>query len=259
MAIQLALAVFRSSSTPAAKLSRPRRIELAAGHAPRPFYPRCSATRSVASHSRLRRKLLYSGDAHGVLPFAVLFLCDGLRNVSAAHSPHAVRWASTSICFHRGIDRLIYFAAAGSGNAWGPRFTHVRTKNGRSRKSTSASGFSPRAQSVSRHHQQSGGAILPWALPLPGFRTHEPVRPGDLETSPEPSASGKPLPAPIRSWVFGQPLRKCIGQFWSPPANPCNRRPFSVFMRLTPSPSAAVSRRPGTTPCVRFCTCREDR
>jgi hypothetical protein len=132
-------------------------------------YPRCyESVRGSAGP-------IGSGDAHGIFPFAVLFLGTRFRNVSAALSPHAVGWASTSIYFYRGIDRLILFAAAGSDTArsssvWGPRFTHIHTKNGRSRKSTSASGFTPRAQSVSRHHQRCGGAILPWVLPLPGVR-----------------------------------------------------------------------------------------
>lgn len=52
---QLAPAVFRSPST-SATIGRWRRMLLAAGHAPRPFYPRCSATRSRASPSRLRRE-----------------------------------------------------------------------------------------------------------------------------------------------------------------------------------------------------------
>jgi hypothetical protein len=53
-----------------------------------------------------------SGDAPGVLPFAGLLLLPGFQSVSAPLSPLAVGWASTSICFYRGTDRLIFIKEA---------------------------------------------------------------------------------------------------------------------------------------------------
>jgi hypothetical protein len=225
-------------------------------------YPRCyESVRGSAGP-------IGSGDAHGIFPFAVLFLSARFRNVSAALSPHAVGWASTSICFYRGIDRLILFAAAGSGTArsssvWGPRSPTYTRK-------TADRGSPPRLLGLDPVHSPypaiisaaAGRSCLGFCL-FQVFGHHDKcahaISKHRLSLQPPARCAQVALPAPIRSWVCGQLLTRCIGHVWSPHANPCNRRPFSVLMRLTPSLSAAISSRPGTTPCVRFCTCRKNR
>ena len=171
-------------------------MSLVAGHAPRPFYPRCSATRGLTSPSRLRRNNRFRRRSWD---FALRSLVPG-HEVSQRFrcSFPTCRWVGFHLDLFLSRDRPSDIICRGRFRHCpfeqrpGSAFTHIHTKNGRSRKSTSASGFRSRAQSVSRHHQRCGGAILPWVLPLPGVRTPPWVRPRDLEISPGPPASGRP-------------------------------------------------------------------
>lgn len=158
----LPLRSFAAHPSAAATIGRWGWTSVAAGHAPRPFYPRCSATRDLTNRSRLRRDESSPATLMGFFPSQSCSWHEVSQRFRCSFP--TCRWAGFHLDLFLSRDRPSdIFTAAGSGDAWGPRFTHIRTKNGRSRKSTSASGFTPRAQSVSRHHQQSGGAILPWA------------------------------------------------------------------------------------------------
>lgn len=205
-----------------------------------------------------------SGDAHGILPFAVLFLGTRFRNVSAALSPHAVGWASTSICFYRGIDRLILFAAAGSGTA---RSSSVRgPRSPTYTRKTADRGSPPRLLGFDPVHSPfpaiisaaAGRSCLGFCL-FQVFGHHH----GCAHAISKHRLSHQPPEDPLRSFNPLMGLRSTADEMHRPllvaACDPCNRRPFSVLMRLTPSLSAAISSRPGTTPCVRFCTCRKDR
>jgi hypothetical protein len=150
--------------------------------------------------------------------------------------------------------------AAGTGIAWGPRFTHIRTEK----------------RPIAEVHLDFWVSI-PGSVRFPPsseIRRDDPAL-GLASSRFEGTATGAPartrnfaravslrrafVRPPIRSWACDDCQTRCIGHVWSPRANPCNRRPYSVFMGLTPDPSAAFSSRPRTIPCVRFCTCRKNR
>lgn len=152
-----------------------------------------------------------SGNAHGIFPFAVLFLSARFRNVSIPLSPHAVGWASTSIYFYRGIDRLILFPAAGSGTAWGPRSPTYTRK-------TADRGSPPRLLGFHLVHSPfpaiisaaAGRSCLGFCL-FQVFGHHDEctqaISKHRLSHQPPARSAQVALPAPIRSWVFSNCFR----------------------------------------------------
>jgi hypothetical protein len=101
---QLALAVFRCSS---ATTPDGVRMSLAAGHAPRPFYPRCSATRTIREPLRGSAGIVLRRRSWG---FALRRFAPapGISERFRSSFP-TCRWVGFHLDrFHRGIDRLIF-------------------------------------------------------------------------------------------------------------------------------------------------------
>lgn len=90
------------------------------------------------------------------IPFAGLLLLAGFAGVSAVfpHMPLVDFHLDQFLSRDRPSDTVTRIGEALRHRLRSPTFAN-RKNNGRSRKSTSASGFRPCVQSVSRHHQQS--------------------------------------------------------------------------------------------------------
>lgn len=162
--------------------------------------------------------------------------------VSSNLSPHAVNVLSPSINFRRGIDRHILLM---------PPLVAQRSTTF---KLIRLLGFSlSTVRAVVEYKTTIGRSCLGLSL-FQGLEMLLIACSVSSNTDPKPSVPGKPLPVPIRSWVYGQSLLMLCSLDKRCQIQPAHGLPYSVLMRLMPCRSIGYLSDSGLAPCLRFRT-----